>query len=85
MMQKTRDELKSALKEALEEELEFIGIDVRRPEARQTAPPNFELLSTIAGMIDSTAKKIGYTILMAVICGVIWLAARGLKIKLPTP
>lgn len=84
MMPKTRDELKAAFREVLHEEFELIGIDVSTVEARMVAQRNFRMLGTIAGMIDSTAKKVGYAILMAALCALLWLAGIGLKLKMPS-
>lgn len=82
-MPSTREEFKALIKEAMQEEFEYVGIDVSTTEARMAWRRNFTLLSTIAGMTDSAARKIGYAVIVLALAGFMILTGIGAKVKIP--
>lgn len=75
----TADELKSLIRDAVREEFRDAGLRVDAAEYQDEAREDFRFLRRMRNAFDGAAAKIGYTILVAVAGGVIWLVTQGLN------
>lgn len=75
----TADELKSLIRDAVREEFRDAGLRVDAAEHQDEAREDFRFLRRMRNAFDGAAAKIGYTILVAVAGGVIWLVTQGLN------
>lgn len=74
----TADELETLIRKAVRDELDAAGLRIDEPEARDAAREDFRFLRKMRNAFDGAASKIGYTILLALVGGVIWLVTQGL-------
>ena len=80
----SRAELKDAVREAVHEELEILGLNASDHEARAEARADFSFLRKSREAMDGVAKKVGYSIItaiLAIIGTVLWVGmqAKGMK------
>lgn len=76
----TADELETLVRKAVREELDAAGLRIDSPEARDATREDFRFLRKMRGAFDGAASKIGYTILIALAGGVMWLVTAGLNV-----
>jgi hypothetical protein len=74
----TADELETLIRRAVRDELDAAGLRIDEPEARDAAREDFRFLRRMRNAVDGAASKIGYTILIALTGGVVWLISQGL-------
>lgn len=67
------------LRSVLREELADAGLRVDGPEHVDDAREDFRFLRRLRKGVDGTAAKIGWTVIAAIVGGVIWLVTNGLN------
>lgn len=72
----TPEELKRLIREAVREEFHDAGLRVDA-EHQDAAREDFRFLRKMRNAFDGAAAKIGYTVLLAIFAGVMWLLSAG--------
>ena len=75
----TADELKTLIREAVREEFEDAGLRVDA-EHQYAAREDFRFLRKMRNAFDGAASKIGYTVLVAIAGGILWLISAGANV-----
>lgn len=75
----TADDLEALVRKAVRDELNAAGLRLDDPSHQDEAKEDFRFLRKIRKSFDGAASKIGYTILLALAGGIIWLVTQGLN------
>lgn len=74
----TDEELEQLIERAVGRAFDAAGLPIDQTEDRRAAREDFRFLRKMRGAFDGAASKIGYTILLALAGGIIWLVTQGL-------
>jgi hypothetical protein len=73
----TADEMEALVRKAVRDELNAAGLRLDEPEHQDEAREDFRFLRKMRRSMDGAASKVGYTILLSIAGGVIWLITQG--------
>jgi len=73
----TADEIAAVVRQAVREELSAAGLRVDGPEYQDEAREDFRFVRRLRKSFDGATSKVGATVIMIVISGVLWLLWQG--------
>jgi hypothetical protein len=76
----TADEMEALVRNAVRQELSAAGLRIDEPEHQDEAREDFRFLRKMRRSMDGAASKVGYTILLSIAGGVIWLITQGANV-----
>jgi hypothetical protein len=76
----TADDLEALVRKAVRDELNAAGLRLHDPAHQDEARADFIFLRKMRTSFDGAASKIGYTILLSIAGGVIWLITQGANV-----
>jgi hypothetical protein len=76
----TADEMEALVRNAVRQELSAAGLRIDEPEHQDEAREDFRFLRKMRRSMDGAASKVGYTILLSIAGGIIWLITQGANV-----
>jgi hypothetical protein len=76
----TADDLEALVRKAVREELNAAGLRLDDTAHQDEAKEDFRFLRKVRTSFDGAASRIGYTILLALAGGIIWLVTQGANV-----